>query len=347
MGDFLKNQQPAPNPWARRQGYADGLPGFYGLGVIGAMDPCQANTGLDYDIPPYPGEGPGSATIWTEVIDWPFSEDEDGCAFDQANLYGVRTRCIRLPIADGGGDDDYWTAVPKELPAEYTDVGRCGIVELFADHLGDPMAGISWNHRTATGNLLDTSTAEGQARSEWGPRNLNQQVIEGDMVFGTLYDDDGNAFAPLGGICNNHVGFRRIKIVATVLNPGAFGTGYPHTVTRTLNVYCVPVTADPWVYYNDPPPENEALGSFTVSHTFTSGTPSSVDYEFELADMVPSSPGIVQNFAMWADGTGVTSGIEWLIFIQLHFILSPRTDVPLWYFASRANKCAPGGIVEP
>lgn len=357
--DFTNAQKNAPNPWLRRIGRNQSIISpitFHGLGVLGAMNPCRASTGEEYNYETEQFEEvEGYATCLTEVVDWPFSEDDAGIAFDQSNLWGVRTRVWRLPIADGGGDKDWWTAVPKTLPAAYTAVARCGLMQppdLIYDWLGDdPMIGFSWNHRTPTGLLLDTATPEGNARSLWTPMNLNQQVIESTISYPVSYsfidDEDPMTFdAPIALIASSHVGFRGAKVTITVFNPGPTSDPYPQTVERTIRLFCAPITSDSWTILSDPPADMTDLGSFDVSETFAGLASPNVTSEITLGDLKPSADGIPQNFFLYADPIPLTEG-EDLHNIDMAFQLSPRTDVPLPYFASQRNRVAPGGIILP
>lgn len=350
MGNFRNNQIPAANPF-----YAgDAVPGFWGLSVIGGKTAVQANTAYDYELSE---EVEGYQTIWPEVIDWPFSEDEEGVAFDQANLRGLRTRCVRLPLADGGGDnDEWWVAVPKTLPSGYTEVGRCGIiVPLYADHLGDPMIGVSWNHRTAGGLLLDTGTAEGSLRAQWGPRNRGQKTLGADVSdiysgMWTYYINEPGATPNETGwivapIALTHVGFRGGRIEIT-LNSDSCTNTWPDSGTLSLQVVAIradkfwdPFDADagdqptvlqtisvPWSFAlpGDPP--------VTTTHTLNALIPSGIGIPFHFFLRYEYNPGVVV--------TGVYRS-------RHNCFLSPRTDIPPWLFASTRNKCVPGGIVMP
>jgi hypothetical protein len=288
MGNFRNNQRPAANPF-----YADVAPGFWGLSVIGGMTAVQANRGYDYELSE---ETEGYATIWPEVIDWPFAQDEEGISFDQANLLGVRTRCVRQKMADGGGDnDDWWVAVPKSRPSGYTAVGRCGIlVPLYADHFGDPMNGISWNHRTAGGVLLNTAATEGLLRSQWGPRNRAQLTLGamiGDAYSGQWewYGDTNPFNLPdtryvAAYLATTHVGFRGGKLTFTI---GHYGPNYPLTGSRTFEICAVRSDRfwDP--FDQDDSDQPEVLTSGTVSWNIPTPTDPVVVQEITLGSMIP------------------------------------------------------------
>jgi len=357
MGAFRNNQRPAPNPYSG----SETVPGFWGLSAIGGMTCQQANTTLDYYVDPYPAEVEGSETILTQVIDWPFTEDDAGVAFDQANLYGVRTRCWRIPAADGGGDRDSWTAVPKTLPAEYTPVGRCGIQPIFADYLGantltNP---VTWNHRTPTSPfLLDVGTAEGLARSQWVPMNYNQQVLGadiGDAFTGqwTVYSNPPHNPADYvwiaAQIASSHVGFRGGVLTFTI---GATYAGtVPAAGSFTAEIVAVSIL-DTWDPFDEAGTGGvvEILDTKTVSWSFATFADPPVILTLNLGDLRPSNVGVPFNFYVrYAWDNSFTNGfVPAPIYGSSHvFQLSPRTDVPLWYFASTRNKVAPGGIIQP
>ncbi len=348
MGNFRNNQIPALNPYQ----LGSTAPGFWGHAIVGGMRAAQANTGWDYELSE---ETEGFATIWPQVIDWPFAQDDEGVAFDQANLYGLRTRCVRQPLADGGGDnDEWWVAVPKSLPSGYTAVGRCGIlVPLYADHLGDPMGGISWNHRTAGGFLLDTGTTEGGLRAQWGPRNRGQQVVP--ALIGDIYTTQWEYYVTESGgggtieylaalLASDHVGFRGGKLTFTI---GHYGPDYPLTGSATFEI--VAVRSDKFwdPYDSDGSDQPEVLTSGTVSWDIPLPGDPVVVQELTLGSMIPSGKGIPYNFFVRYEYHEDTVPVAPVYVSSHNFRLSPRTDIPPWFFASTRNKCVPGGIVMP
>lgn len=329
--------------------------------ILGIMIPVRASTGLDYYIPPYPGEVEGAATVLTEVIDWPWSEDEEGFAFDQSNLYGVRTACWRLPLADGGGDKDDWVAVPKTLPGGYTAVGRCGLTEapLYGPHLDGitPYTYANWNHRTHTGLLWDTTDTLQALRATWSPMNRNQSVYQLDVsdIYSGMWDyyiDDttvpsGTETGWLAALlADSHIGFRGGRVDVTITST-SFGTSYPYSGSATLEVVCL--RADKfWDPYDaDAGDTPTVLDSASVSWSFGAVTDPPVTTSVSLGSMKPSETGIPHNF--WLryayDASGGSPAPVY--YTRHNTFLGPRTDVPLWYFASMRNRCAPGGIILP
>lgn len=312
---------------------------FRGLGVLPPMNPARANIiSVPSEDPPYDLEdADGYVPCLTEVVDWPFSEDDAGVAFDQENLYGVRTRVWRRPMADGGGDKEWWTAVPKTLPGGYTACGRChiGYAQVF-DYLGDdPSIGISWNHRTANGALFDGTTPEDIYRARWSPMNLNQRVLTSSISSVSWSAVGYPPFGPLdfwyvAALASEHIGFRGGKLVITSTNPS--GMLAPNNIeiigASVLDTYDDAVVLD----------------SHSVDiGPYTSGPP--IQQDITLSEILPSSDGIPWNFWVRYDrGAGQSpTGAG-----QNHdFQLSPRTDVPLPWFASQKNRVAPGGIILP
>jgi len=352
MGAFRNNQRPAPNPYSG----SEAVPGFWGLGAIGGMT-CQQAADNSLGDP----DTETSDTIITQVIDWPFAEDDAEVAFDQANLYGVRTRCWRLAGVDGGGDRDSWTAVPKTLPIEYTAVGRCGIQAIYADYLGaNPLTSpVSWNHRTPTSPyLLDTGTAEGLARSQWTPMNYNQEVLDvsiGDVFTGqwAYYSNPPNNAADItwivASIATSHVGFRGGKLVFTL--PSNYAGVVPISGSFTLEVIAISVL-DTWDPFDEAATSAvvEVLDSHNISWSFTSFADPPTVINITLGDLRPADVGIPYNFYIrYAyDPTFAIGAVPAPVYGSSHVMqLSPRTDVPLWYFASTRNKVAPGGIIQP
>jgi hypothetical protein len=343
--DFTNAQTPAPNPWIRSVGSTLGdeaISVFYGIGTLGAMNPARANT---------IGEGEaaieGYTDCLTEVVPWPYDEDEEGIAFDKDNLYGVRTRVWRQTLADGGGDKEWYTAVPRTLPDGYTPVGRCGIGYAYpGDVIGStPMEGFSWNHRAPNGVLLDTTTDEGLARSIWAPMNLN------DKALGVSLDNYLFSYVPwMGGanaweayrisaLSTSHIGFRGAKLTLT---PANNGPSLP--CAETFFIGCQDITDDPWTE-NGPPATITQLATFAVNHTYASVSDPLITVDITLGELVPPADGIPQIFYIWQEPIGSPTG--YVTQVVIDGFLGPRTDVPLPWFSSTRNRVAPGGIIQP
>jgi hypothetical protein len=332
------------------------LNGKIGLGsspswVLGPMHVARAQVALEYDYEEMDWvEVDGWTFCLTEVIAWPFAEDEEGVPFDQANLYGVRTRTWRRPLADGGGDsDDYWTAVPKTLPVGYTRVNRGeGILPdgFYADYLGSDLMGPkSWNLRTPTGLLLNATTDPDGLRAQWAPMNQSQRVSS--VVIGDAFSGQWVEYVPeefytgsdrywVALISDNHIGFRNCKLTWTFGTSFIPSSGTFEIIAVRADEYWDPIDAD------NPPPSLEVLASGTV--VLSSGDTLPKVMEFDLGPLIPASIGIpFKFFIRYHEEDGAYPGI----YGSHSLILSPRTDVPLWYSASMGNRVAPGGYVAP
>ena len=307
--------------------------------VLGPMEVVRANIDIGMS-----GEMDGWAICLTEVLDWPFATDDAGVAFDQANLYGVRTRTWRRPIADGGGDSDsYWTAVPKALPSGYTATTRGeGILTqgFYADYLGsDPFVGDhSSNLRKPTGLVYATDSA-------WVPMNQGRRVVDasfGDVYSGAWagYSDppngsgDGVYLVALitSSFALGHVGFRGGVLTFTSSGSGSAGSATFEIIGVKQGDYWDPLDASATSSVV------EVLESGAVSWT-TSPTVTVVN----LGTMVGATLGTRYSFYIRYAVADAQA-----IFDSDHVLqMSPRTDVPLCYSASMANRVAPGGYVPP
>lgn len=323
---------------------------YSGLGVLAPCNPARANTTEEFNYDTMMMEEVEGWTVCrTEVVPWPFSADEEGIAFDQANLYGVRTRVWRVPLADGGGDKEWWTAVPKTLPAEYTPCGRCHIgYARVADYIGsDPMSGFEWSHRKANGFIPDTSTDEGAARARWSPMNLNQQVVSGGSIsesslFYVPMPPDFHVYESYrtAALSSDHIGFRGGRATVTLRNDYV---SYPITVSVDLKIASLPVTSSGWSS-GGPPGDLVDYQTITISATFSGFADPDHTEDFDLDELMPD-PGIRHNFIVYLDPLGSPAAFQPPF--NASFVLSPRTDVPLPWFASQRNRVAPGGIIVP
>lgn len=298
--------------------------------VLGPHDPARANTDIGFDELGNPIDIAGWTTCLTEVMDGLFTEDVAGVTF--GNVYWVRTRCWRQPLADGGGDRDWWTAVPKTLPTGYTQFGRCGVLVSgnYFDYIGaDPMRGHSWNLRKATGYLIDVAaSAENAERVRWSPMNLNQECMEISPTFVYMGEVPGHGNYSLALLAEDHIGFRGGRVTLTSLQGLEKSGSYEiwgHPVTGTfladgVSIGSISLTAPPRISPTEP------------SVTYVS-----------LPSMLPTTNGIRWQYYLKEDpATGNDlSGVSQL------YQLSPRVDVPLHYSASMANRVAPGGVIVP
>lgn len=326
------------------------------------------------DVPALgPVQGGGSwAPCQTQVIDWPWSTDEAGVSFDQSNLYGVRTRCWSTDDIGNPGDRDWWVAVPKSPSVAYTRRGRSHVQPMIYDHLGDyPFQGVvvidgfgysirpvRW--RTPTGQYPTNLAGDGYL---WTPMNLNRLTIgidPLDLAGGfTEADDSGIASGFDGPGCTipvssgpnltrswdyfqvaRHVGFRGGKMLL-----------YSYT-----NQTCAPFssgTARIVIGWDDALPSTTALPpniAFDQSYAFSDlidiGSGGGYNWRFELtvnlpSMLIPTSEGEPKYWIFWIGSCMTGSNIVNLGATNL----SPRTDVPLWYWASQRNRIAPGGVL--
>ncbi len=331
--------------------------GLRGAHVLGPMHVVRANVALNYDdytwneeLQEYIyAEIPGWVACLTEVHPWPYSEDVAGVPFDQSNLYGVRTRTWRQPLADGGGDMEWLTAVPKSLPAAYTAVQRDSILisGFYIDYLGgDPMTGVTWNHRTPAGVLLNDTTDPGGHRARWAPMNLNDQVLSSSV--GGIYTGQWVYYGPdvsyddplyvVALIASDHIGFRGGKLTFTAV------ANYTGSASATYEIIAVRVD-EYWDRWDADGTAGvvEVLDSGTLSWSFATLSDPPAVIEKTLAALLPADLGVRYNFFIrYAHG-----GFLPIYSTSHDFQLSPRTDVPLWYSASTGNRVAPGGILTP
>lgn len=305
---------------------------FFGARTIGAMRGIQA----DYDAS-FPSLS--SRVCLTEVVDWPFSQDESGVPFNVSGIYGVRTRCWRDV---DGGEYHNLVAVPRTLPAGYTRQGRCNILaNLIDDHIGaDPFNGAGLFDSYYTPKTVYWRGPNGRAPwpdgYSWTPMNLNQQVVTPPISSGVWYFTGG---APGGAyiksFIGNHIGFRGLLVSVT----------YP-----VITPPDAPAPAGTWTFMvgwcdpANPPPATIADINVLWSRDVTfdgAGTPGTT---VDIPITVDLFPATLTNKRM---------DYYWIIHQVFNFgefangiiKLSPRTDVPLWYFASTGTKCAPGGVL--
>ena len=345
--DFTNAQKLAPNPWVRALGYLNDetLSTFYGLGIIGAMNPARANTSGEGEA-----EQEGYTECLTEVVPWPYDEDSAGIAFDKDNLYGVRTRVWRQTIADGGGDKEWYVPVPKMLPDGYTEVGRCGIgYSVVFDYIGDSLGvGFTWNHRTAGGVLLDANDPEEGYRMRWSPQGLNQNFYEVGLI-----DAEIIAVDPIPNpydyykwwlLASDSVGFRSGKVEATLVNPNYPNT-YSGSETFTIAYSDMPDWAEePWEV-GDVPAHAHTVGSLTLSASFAMWE-ATKDVEVDLGALDFGHNGITKMIYLYSGP--YSSGTSYdLVSGAIVFKLGYRCDIPLPWFSSTGNRVAPGGIIQP
>lgn len=348
MANFRNSKRMGINQYALAAGA--GLLRFFGLSVLGQTGPEHAETEIDYEPdPPEPIDG--SAPVLTEVKPWTDTVDDIGVSFDSANLYAVRTAVVRQADAPYGERDDTWTAVPKALPSGYTATGRCGILgQLIADFIGpDPVYSPNdWQLRTpGHGVIPDLATADGQARAGWVPRNRGTQTYDtGTLVWGDLTDEEGGFYEHWGPslFAGSHVGFRGGKMTVRCTT-----SEYNYGTIR----FFAKNSDEVWDQFDDGETAPTQIGS--ESFDFDDDE-LGAEVEYDLSAMLALTLGKTANF--WAvaqvtravrDEFGEPTGEEYTAAggPAVTLRLSPRTDIPLHYFSSTGNRCAPGGIVEP
>lgn len=298
------------------------------------------------------------APCQTQVIEWPWAADDAGVPFDQSNLWGVRTRCWGIDEVNNPGDRDWWVAVPKTLPVGYTPRGRSHVQPMIYDHLGDdPMRGvveidgfgystrpIRW--RTPTGQYPSDLGDEGYL---WVPMNLNQEVHAKN--FNTGWGTESPA-TPLPGFpatnfrnrqiadVGMHIGFRGGKVrfewrKSTPTISGAseykLRSGYSDSApsfgdhpTSIIDTKTISIAADA-----------TALGWNGTHYVWL--------WEYDLPALLAPIGARKYFFTTLSSVAAGDQPGFWDFSIKY----SPRTDVPLWYWASQRNRVAPGGIIQP
>lgn len=315
----------------------------FGLNSLGQCQPARAPAQYNPETELYEDN---FVPCLTEVIDWPLSVDENGYAFDQANLLGVRTRTWRTEALDGDKDDQ-WIAVPKTLPSGYTMQTRHASITNYIDALGGTSTATGFEGyaktRTAAQAELRELSDPNYWKGNWGPMNRYDEGYTTTAASYTTDPEETNRDMAL--IASNHVGFRAGELTLNVNH----GTVAGFDNSTTMKIKCRNAgTTDPFT----------TLGTINASYT-TDGTATTEDLEYNISfSCLSPTLGRTQDFYVSCEITTrdadpftslpivpptytTTPGALGLI----SFILAPRTDVPLWYFAATKNKCAPGGLV--
>ena len=347
-----------------RNGHGDST--AYGLGVIGINEPAQAseitqgsaaaalNMGPDMPSPPLFRWKP----IVAMVTDWPWATDEIDTPFDQSDLWALRTRCCRVgdEFSGDGGEVDWWTAVPKVLPAGFTPRGRAGIIGgIDADHLGDfPAYGpvtwdpfflqystrsISWREPREINGSGALSTYPSYA---WAPCNLSRVSLP--IAEPTSWYGDGTAAYSLGMMREvpnaatgspplpplKHLGFRGGRFEST----GAGGGPYAPAGTVTVSV----------AYGDTSAPASMADVTVVWSEDITTAAAGYRTIGSCLAPLSPDADARKYWFFIVRIVNGTTGGYSGVYGDPR---MSPRTDIPPWFTAITGNKVAPGGTISP
>lgn len=336
MAVFRNSQQYGFNQCAKAGGYATF---WHGMAAIPQTQPARGGSDVDQWTP-----------CLTEVYDWPWSADAAGIPFDQSNLYGVRTRAWNL--GDGNGDKDWLTAVPRTLPSGYVESRRSHVESpLIYDALGDnPLLGnfyddadeyfLHWQLRYARGAFPSWTTIDetNEKLARWRPKNLNQLFFTNsiNVINDGFYIERPTISDPCWYISylRFHQGFRGVRIrLYTYVNDSD-----PTPPTSGV--------ADIKLGYSDAPPTYPNFngtdiytGSLGVGTDTGPGPGYDHVYLNTLIVSASSLPAIgAEKFfcaflGHYANGPGHIMIVDW----------GPRTDIPLWYFASMGNKCVTGG----
>jgi hypothetical protein len=280
-----------------------------------------------------------------------------------------------------GEVSNQWVAVPKTLPPGYTMQTRHnfliwsqnydsidtsynnesgGWTEEGANHYHRGWICRNIHKRTADGaDIFDSDPI----KRTWVPMNIGTGIymvigpspVSGDprlsstsdeeaiiQDYGVGSSDPSESGYGLAGIVNGHIGFRAGKLVISMDNRDGFQS------TAYVKIK---------VCENGASSGLTTIESFTETHTGTgSGTETRtlnigamlaptlgkradffVSSKLNLQDEEPGTPDPSDppTFTDYPGGVG-----------YLYFQGAPRTDVPLAFFTSDGNTCAPGGIVE-
>lgn len=334
-------------------------PYFMGRSILGRMRPVHSSS---------PG---GWAPCLPLVSEWKFGEDEAGVPFP-TNIWSLRTRVLGH---EDGGEADFECAVPKILSEGYTPVGRCGrLPTLVADFLGDdPFQGVGtldgmsftprpvrW--RTPTGEYPSDLEDDGYL---WVPMNLNQralQILPGE--FATWFTEPGTSPVTIyppsachpggatagggsvivgyqGRTIGRHIGFRGGKLRFSFFRT----SNYPCGIFMEGEYRCV-------IGYDDEV-QNDALPATILFDE---------SYEFDDLEDIGAEPPYFTRYQLTVDLPELLAPLGqpkvFSIVISANISgdgafdfqecwLSPRVDVPAWFWSSTRNRIAPGGIVLP
>jgi hypothetical protein len=324
------------NPTAVRRGTKILSARQFGWGSLGRARPIQARPDPGYDGPPFPT---GDADCLPEVIDWPFSSDDAGLLFDQANLVGIRGRCYN-DKANGNLDlDDWWIAVPRTFPAGYDRRGRV---------LGDPygFAGLVPSVEGNSYRLRNPAPANtwypGAGISQgWAPTNVSKQVYRASVdLFSNYWGSDGASTIWTLVEFSPHCGFRDARVTLSAL----FGPSGPSAgLSTTIQLYW----DEPDVVLDNTtvPPQLPAhlLWQQTVSLSSymapSGGYPGTGTYVISTTGTLlqprkyPVRHYLVQRSGFGTSSTGPVASFE----------LGPRTDIPPPFTVTTKNLVAWGG----
>lgn len=339
---WKNNRQIGLNPNAVERGVLVPSAYYFGFNALGRTRPIQAQQDPGFYGPPFPL---GQDYCLPEVIDWPFSVDSQGLAFDQANLYGIRGLCYNDKANSNQESDDFWIAVPRTLPAGYTRVGRAlgdayGFGGLTPNVNGNsyrlrspgtPAAPGTPNHFYPGPGAFDVQT--------WAPCNVSQQTYDASVDnYYDFWGDDG-APGPFSNYCMRtigpHCGFRDARLELSAL----FGPTGPGPGSVKISIYW----DEPGTVLDNTthPPQLPAhlLYSTTVAYSSFSGTwPGTGTYVISsVGSLLQPKKYPVLHYLLQQNAGTSTSGPS----ITARF--GPRTDIPPPISCTTGNRYAPGG----
>lgn len=278
---------------------------------IGFMAPIKAEIPTDYFAP-------NQIACWPEVIEWPYSADDNGISFDTANLLGVRCYARRnCLIPDGGGDPAIWIPVPKTLPGAYTETRRGSI--LYGPGYPEPENKYtSYNMRTATGLYYPEASP-----SPWVPQGRNTTALIAYMgLFSTWQNISITPYEWLSPVTGpSELGYRSGSFFRSGSGVGSYSV--------SLQIEFVP--------------DGSSTPQIVQTIAVSEGGTSSSDYP--LTSMVAPN-GVAGSFQARVSVPVATIDVdEFLSSPVQEFHLGYRTDIPLWFFSASGNLVAPGGVL--
>lgn len=372
MPPYLLTQRVGAHPKLAASGAAD--PYFAGRSILGRMRPIHSV---------YAGE---SEPCLAHVGEWKFSEDEAGVPFDVDNIWTLRTRVLGHDDG-GEADFDVavpkilpegYTPVGRcgRVPLVYDHLGddpMQGVVEF--DGYEYATRPVRW--RTPTGQYPPDLEDNGYL---WVPMNLNQQVLTRELNGGLFqsWGTDGSVllstpggtnpvtglpYSPLsttfnlGWFCcplGQHVGFRGGKVRFSYRG-GGYGATFQYPWRGYLRVK-IGYSYTPLSFDEHPSdvPFDEAVTKTEADYDGTIGAQLNwTPEEWDLPALPAPNTGVRPYwYLMYTQANqGVSTATihddgldgDW----PSHFRMSPRTDIPPWFWSSTRNRISPGGIILP
>jgi hypothetical protein len=310
-------------------------------------------------VRPAQGYGRADANSLPLLIDWPFSSDEYGIAYDQANLWGIYLYPDGATNSDPCGiitpnpfaiNDNYgrWLAVPKTLNPAYGYVnknrrqftGPCQTwyPAYFANTFPRP------KQRDANGHIPELRADNyfrPCARGNKAIFGFNEAAGNGLLVGSVNFIP----FAPTIG------GWQVLGVnVSAGAFAGSYAQGTPITRLRGITVACAVATfsgnATVTVAYDYDPlnPWNMTTGanSPTVIGSFSAANQTGTAATwYSIAVSTPTAKeGVMSNvYLIVPIDTVHNTSAQW------QARLSPATDIPLHFSVTTADRHAPGGVV--